>query len=314
MISTQNQSTGSLLTWNVNRKLILFLTAMLGVIFFYKDHNLFISLDEFWTGWEEGDNLASGGNVMKGLALSLFWLVGACLILFRRGGAKLQMDSSLAFLMLFYVLWCSLTVLWADARGMTIRQLAVFYFLVTFGIGMSRHLRVNDIALIAFLVFGSFAAIGFLAELGLGRFTPWRDGYRFAGTVHPNAQGACLAIFLLSAVCLLKSGIQRRKLVICAAIIGVGLLLLTKSRTSTGGFLFAFAVLWFTQLSRGFKLFSIIGVSWCLLVALLGLLFLEIDPIQDLQEVVLMGRGEESEALTGRLPIWIEMTNYIDQR
>ncbi|QDU81309.1 O-Antigen ligase [Polystyrenella longa] len=299
---------------NRNRGLVVFLTFLLGIIFFYKDHNLFLSLNEFWTGWEEGENLASGGNMLKGLALSSFWFIGMYLLFLRPGGARFRFDKSLAFLMVFYVGWCSLTVLWSEARGMTIRQLAVLYFLVTFGVGMARHLRIRDIALIAFCIFGSYALIGLLVELGLGTFRPWRDGYRFAGTAHPNAQGACLCVFGLAGICLLKSGIRRRKLVLFSLIFGIGLLILTKSRTSTGGFLFGVSALWFVQSSRKFKLCSFLGISWLLLVGMLGLLFVDINPVQDLEEVVLMGRGEESEALTGRLPIWIEMTNYINQR
>ncbi|MCA9039354.1 MAG: O-antigen ligase family protein [Planctomycetaceae bacterium] len=315
MLNTpQNHTLTSPDTDNRNRGLILFLIGLLGVVFFYKDHNLFLSLNEFWTGWEEGDNLASGGNALKGLALSSFWFVGVYLIFLRPGGARLQLDSSLGFLMLFYVLWCTMSVLWAEARGMTLRQLAVLYFMVTCGIGIARHLRIRDIALIAFIIFGSFALIGLLLELALGTFRPWQEGYRFAGTVHPNAQGAALCVFGLSGICLLKSGVRRRKLVMTALICGIGLLLLTKSRTSTGGFLFGASALWLVQSSRAFKLFSTLGICWLLLIGLLGLLFMGIDPMHDLQEVVLMGRGEESEALTGRLPIWIEMTNYINQR
>ncbi|MEZ6047705.1 MAG: hypothetical protein R3C11_19420 [Planctomycetaceae bacterium] len=30
------------------RRLIYFIIGLLGVVFFYKDHNLFLSLNEFW--------------------------------------------------------------------------------------------------------------------------------------------------------------------------------------------------------------------------------------------------------------------------
>ncbi|MEZ6047704.1 MAG: O-antigen ligase family protein [Planctomycetaceae bacterium] len=232
----------------------------------------------------------------------------------RPNGAPLQLSGSQAWLMIFYVSWCALSLLWSEARGMTLRQLIVLNFMVTFGVGLARHLRINEMALIAFTIFGTYALIGLGMELCLGTFRPWQSGYRFAGTVHPNAQGAYLCIFGLSAICLLKSGVTHRKFVMGALIFGIGLLILTKSRTSAAGFMFAVAALWLVQSSRTFKLISVLGLGWLALVGLLGMLYVGIDPLNDLQEVVMMGRGEESEALTGRLPIWIEMTNYINQR
>jgi len=58
-----------------------------------------------------------------------------------------------------------------------------------------------------------------------------------------------------------------------------------------------------------------VGGVW--LIATIGLLCLisEFDPVAEYQEVLLLGRGEETgTSLTGRLPLWEDLSAYISLR
>ena len=66
--------------------------------------------------------------------------------------------------------------------------------------GFARQFPAAHVALMALVISGAYLIVGVGTELALGTFRPWSPDYRFAGTVHPNSQGAQLAIFCFGVV------------------------------------------------------------------------------------------------------------------
>jgi O-antigen ligase len=216
--------------------------------------------------------------------------------------------------MIFYLCWAAASATWSSDAAMTCRKLAVLGFCVLAALGLARQFRPRDLAAMAMTLTGAYLAIGLATELALGTFRPWSSEYRFAGTVHPNTQGAFLTIFCLSAFNLAREKGRRQVLLWALFAVGCMFLLLTKSRTSCGGLLAALGALWLLRASGRQRLSAAAAAAAVVsALALAGAMF--DDGLDErLAQAVMLGRGEDAETLTGRLPIWTELLAYISRR
>ncbi len=253
----------------------LWLTILvLGSVFFFVDHDLGISRYPQFAPWANSDEIiASGGNAVKGAALSLIGLLGLYFLM-DKDGRKLHLRGITPALMLFFVAWAAISITWSIDPPLTARRVAVLCFYFIGALGIARQLSDRDLALAALVITTVYLAVGVAAELALGTFRPWAADYRFSGTLHPNYQGLhlmilCLAAFLLAQV---NPGACRRKWLIVLFALGFVFLLLTKSRTSLAGFLLAMSVLWFLQTTRFKRIMSVVGVSFVFLCGAVDLL------------------------------------------
>lgn len=297
-------------------KYLLWLTAaVVGVIFFYKNHNLMVSRYVMWVPWTDGEEFTTaGGNVLKGLALSLIAVLGAYLLV-RKDGQPLRFNSPLGALMIAFLAWCGMSVLWSIDRGATTRQMAVFIFCVIGAVGIARQFRLKDLVVLIVCVYSSYFLIGLACELGLGTFRPWAGDYRFAGTVHPNAQGANLGLLCVATFALSRMVDSRKQRWMLAWIAFVFLfLLLTKSRTSLAACLVAALAVWCLDVSARTRLIAGLGGIWVIAAAALLAFLLGYDVVEDVTGAAMLGRQEESMALTGRIPIWTELMTYVRER
>jgi exopolysaccharide production protein ExoQ len=288
--------------------------ALVGAVFFFAAHDLEVSRHEGFAPWSDADGtLESGRNVVKGLALGLIGALGVCLIL-RRDGRPLRLDGWLPTLMILYLAWSAASVLWSIDRGMSCRRLAVLMFCVLGAVGFARQFRPRDLLLMAIIISGAFLLAGVAAELLLGTFRPWSPGYRFGGTVHPNTQGAHLAVLCLGSVCLAQSTTHRKPWL--WALFGVGLffLLLTKSRTSCAALAIALAALWWLNTSGRTRTLAALTFAFLICAAALAGTLFGLDVDDELVKAAMLGRHEEAETLTGRIPIWNELLNYVRAR
>lgn len=295
---------------------LLWLTAaVVGAAFFYKNHSLTVSQYEMWVPWTDGEDFTTaGGNVFKGLVLSSIAVLGAYLLV-RKDGQPMRFNSPLGALMIAFFCWSGLSVLWSIDPGATVRHMAVFTFCFIAAMGIARQFQPRDVVLMTVVVYSVYFLIGLCCELGLGTFRPWAAGYRFAGTLHPNAQGAnlgllCVGTFALSRM--LESRKRRWLLAWCAFVFVF--LLLTKSRTSVGACLAAALAVWCLDVSARTKLITGLGGVWLIAAAALLAFFLGYDVVERVTGAAMLGRGEESMALTGRIPIWNELMGYVWER
>jgi hypothetical protein len=298
-----------------NRRLLWLTIGLIGAVLFFKDHHLTISQIDSWAVWSVEGASAAGGNVYKGMALSLLAVLG--LYLLRRPATRrLAADNVLAWLALGCCGWCLASIFWSGDPGRTARQGAVLIFYMIAALGIARQFTPRDLVTIVLALGAGYAAVGVGVELCLGTFQPWQGEYRFAGTVHPNVQSVQLAFLCLAASCALWGGAEGRRKHWLLALLGIGvvLLLLTKSRTSCLGLLAALAAVWSVRAAARPRLLAGLGIAAAAaLTVFFGSMLSE--AAQDrVADVVLLGRREESAELTGRIPIWNAVAPYVDER
>ena len=177
-----------------------------------------------------------------------------------------------------------------------------------------RQLTLRDLCLVALVVSTILIANGVRTEIALGTFHPFSADYRFAGTLHPNVQAPYCATMALAAACLASRAKRGGALLWMLFLVGVALLVLTKSRTVCGAFLAGWLVyswigaLWPSRIMAGTAILAL-GCTLALAASLLGW-----DIERQGAKVALIGRQEEAESLSGRFPLWADLTPHIQDR
>jgi O-antigen ligase len=197
--------------------------------------------------------------------------------------------------------------------SLTLRRVLGFVVFCLGTLGIARRFTRREIILFTFFCTGLYLVIGLLAEIGLGTFHPFSSGYRFAGTIHPNLQGANCALLILATVSLIKNEQRWRHFLVPVVIIAFIFLMLAKSRTSIACTIVALYLFWILEFSKS-KKFSITFCSVIFLFFLsLYLLLYASFPI--VQQFTFMGREKETiYTLTGRIPLWQECLEYAAKR
>jgi O-antigen ligase len=287
---------------------------LVGVVFFFVEHNVRTAQYEAFSPWSSAaGSLEAGHNVAKGLALGLIGLLGGYLAL-RSDGRPLRFSGWLTALMLCYVGWLAASVLWSIDPGMSCRRLATLLFFILGAVGFARQFRPRDVALMAIVVGGGYLAVGVGTELALGTFHPWSPEYRFAGTIHPNAQGVQLAVLCLASFCLAAAATRGRTWLWACFAVGLVFLVLTKSRASCASLLIAMAALWLATASGRARALAALTTGLAVSTVALAASFSRADVSDRLLEAVMLGRQEQSEGLTGRVPLWNELFGYVRAR
>ena len=298
---------------STNPRLLWLAILVVGAVFFFVAHDFQVSRYERFAPWSDAEEgtLEAGRNMAKGLALSMIGLLGLYFIL-RQDGRPLRATGWLPALMLLYLVWSMASVLWSIDPGMSCRRLAVLMFCVLGALGFARQFRPRDLAMMAMVIAAAYLLVGVCVELALGTFRPWSPGYRFAGTVHPNTQGAHLAVLCLASFCLARSATRGRAMALALFAVGLVFLLLTKSRTSCaatcawrwrhyGWPVFPAAPGCWPSRPRGSRSAPRHWQDRCS----------GVDVDDKVAEIVMLGRQEESEGLSGRIPLWAELADYI---
>lgn len=292
----------------------LFLATCVALLFFIAEHNVEMSKSEnFVENIEKQEGWAAGGNKLRQLAFLGCAAIGAVSLLLGRVG-KFRLTLPV-LLIACYVIWAGASVTWSIDSGTTVRRYMVMICCLVGCFGFSRFLRVQDVVLAAVLVSLSYLVLGVGAEVLLGTFRPHVGEYRFAGTLHPNIQAANLAMGSLAAFTM-----ARVKPDLKYAFYGVfGLLflflILTKCRSATGTVPVALGVIWLASQPTRNIVVGALACGWVVSLIVLACMVSGFDPISEYQEVLLMGRGEETgSSLTGRLPLWQDLTVYISYK
>jgi exopolysaccharide production protein ExoQ len=159
----------------------------------------------------------------------------------------------------------------------------------------------------------TWLGLGILAELSLGAFRPLHSDYRFSGVFHQNFMGVNCALLTMSALYLSRCSTGRHWLLMATAVVGLGFLLLTRSRTSLAAMLISIGVWWViagpvARLCLS-GLAAAIGSACFLLAAGLGMLDIT-------ENSIAMGRRDHDlTSLTGRIPVWQELLDgYVSKR
>lgn len=283
------------------------------LIFFLCEHKLTVSRDEGFTSTADQMELqADGGNSTRRLVFGGLGMLGVALSL-NRPIPAVKFDSMLPLCVIGFFLFALMSLTWSDSPSMTFRRFAVLACFALGAFGISKFFTLTELLYLVVFVCSLILAIGFLCELSLGTFRPWASDYRFSGTVHPNTQGLYLTSLCLASFCLMRQGAAKYWLLPIFAM-SLLFLLLTKSRTSCAGLVLALSAIWILRSPKG--LIPIVAVSGVWFAATIGFVvsFLALDLTKSASNAVLLGREEQAESLTGRLPIWETLAPYVQDR
>jgi exopolysaccharide production protein ExoQ len=281
---------------------------MVTAIFVVSEHTLTISLNDHHAATQdEMENWTTGGDTLRQLA---FLLLGGVGLIYARRIDGRRVDRSIAILFLSLLSWCIFTIFWSIAPMTSARRSIVLMLWVAGAIGFAIRFDANDLTRIVALVSASMIILGLLAELSLGTFRPLNEGYRFAGTVHPNTQASGCALLCLATGALGLLPKKRDLSMVMLMAIALIFLILTRSRTSLLAMILGAGTLWTLSASTRTKVMLGVASGWATAVTLFFAILVTPNVEKRLTNLALLGRGEQSDSLTGRLPLWDELWSY----
>jgi exopolysaccharide production protein ExoQ len=297
----------------VNLRRVAIITAVLSVLFILSDHDWFISQYEEYSETSDFMEQASAeGNILRKASIFLLGAVGAITV-FWRGGYSLRIRGVMGVLIVAAVAWCIASWLWAIEPGIAARRLIASGCVAMAALAAARRLNPRELAAVALAGSATFLILGGLVEIALGTWHPWRGDYRFAGTLHPNAQGLSCAVLVMAALELARQSRRWRTACCVLAAIGFAGLWFTKSRTPLAALVGAEIGFWFLASTCKTKLIGGLAAIWAICAALLVIGPTVAERVID---AAMLGRedSEQVASLTGRVPLWEELSGSIERR
>ena len=305
-------------TPTLNTSWLLFFVLLLGAGFFLVDHSFNAStyfrkvhaleLDANRTADRiETVNLTSTPMRLV-LGLAGLWC------LFNAPRNNLRWGGMILFSFMLYLCYIAASLGWSVNARFTAQKFIVFFIMSVAAFGLARRLSLQDLAKIFSLTCMCYLFGGLAIEIFLGNFTPHLPDYRFVGTAHPNSLAAYGTVCCLAAPVFTKRGESVSYLTIAMVVVGIVVLLATKSRTTLAGMVFAVTATRFITFKPNNRIF---GVSIMLLLLVVIGIFLATarnSTWNALGETAAMGRTEDVGTLTGRWPLWQELGDSIQKR
>lgn len=304
-----------------SRAMLMAATIVVASVFLITEHDFQVSKAEAYTSSiDQMEASAGGGNLLRRIAfLGLAALGMTCLVL--PSATRFRMTAAGA-LLAFFLMWAAMSVAWSDDVGMTIRRLMVLGCFTFGSLGLARRFRGEDLMRLCVGVALTTLTLGVAAEVALGTMRPFVGDYRFAGSQHPNTTALSLACICIASFCWWRAassrgggfGLRDGSARLWPAVlfcIGFGFLILTKSRTSAAGVLATLVFLWTLSTPMRIKAGVVMSGAWLFSIAAIVVLMAGLSIEDEVSELALMGRQEQSESLTGRLPIWTELAPFV---
>lgn len=284
-----------------------------GVVFLTEGHRWDRSgLKDYVESAAERADAASSGNSQRRVAFLGLGVIGGLLLL--HSGKMPAIREPLGLLLFLTIAWTYSSVLWAEAFGFTLKRLLLLSLCAAGVVGFASSLTLRQLAVIMLVVTTAYLGIGIFAEIAQGNFRPWASGYRFAGTLHPNAQATNCGAMAFAAFALTRRSVEERGVIFrkrkkllrlltgLLFVVAMLCLLLTKSRTAIAGGLFIVTLIWASRKSLGTNL---IIIGFGLLLVLTSAYAVIVTGIgRDIGQTANLGRDDSQGAFNGRLPIW----------
>jgi len=289
---------------------IVFLTA----VFFLTQHDWYFSLNAenyFGASLNDFTESVDQGSTFRRIAFLSLGLFALLNQVCRKKRFQFRLKGLLAWSIIIFLSWASLSLTWSVDPGISCRRLLLLAILCLGAFAAAQIFSLHNLVLYVFITSLCYLHLGLAAEIVLGTFHPLSEGYRFAGTLHPNSQAVNCALLVLSSYCLAKEGKGWRWFFLAVVLEALIFLVFTKSRTSLGFALLAPMLYSFSALPlarKGAVILSLLFTS-CLLVLFSSVLF------PTLENAITLGRDDsDTITLTGRVPLWSEMLDYIARR
>jgi len=306
-MSEQTLNSQRLANWLLSPTVKTIFLAVVVAVTFYSEQDISMSLTEnFVADIEDQESWAAGGNSMRRIVFLGCAVIGMFSLLLERG--KWFRVNLPMVLIATYLLWAGASITWSIDAGTTIRRYSLVLCCVIGCFGFCKLIDVKDAVLAAMLV-------GIGAEVAFGTFRPHLGDYRFAGTMHPNIQAAILAMGCIAAYTMARVQPKFKAAFYAVFALLFLFLILTRCRSATAAVPVSLALIWFASQPARTIVLGLVSGFWLLACACLVCVAIDFNPIMENSEVLLMGRGEETgSSLTGRLPLWQDLAEYISYR
>lgn len=260
---------------------------------------------------------AEQGMITRQIALPVLGLV-SIIGLLRGHRAPLRAHNIRAILLIIVFTLGVASLWWADDPALVSRKLAVRLLLWLGVIWVAQQLERGDLTKLALYAPGVTVLLGVAAEVGFGVFKPWTADYRLMGLVHPNQTGEQAGIAALAAMSLAMQAGRRRSVYVALAVIAMGLLLLTRSRTALLATIVAMAFLLVVVALRQTRIRWLLICTGAALVLALCLwqLFATTELSRVTTTFLSSGRDDSNlGTLSERTPLWAELiSRYVTAR
>lgn len=252
------------------------------------------------------------GNRLRQVALLAFGLLGiAALGLCRE--PRWNIRWSVATPLLLLLGWTCLSTAWSEQPAITGKRLVVLGCIVLGCAGLARLYRPRELLLCSLVTLMAFILGSLAIDLAMGG-SPWAGSdYRFGGTLHPNAQAAYCGVLCLAAFTQ-PIGFGRRWILRLLFVGGIGLIVLTQSRTGLLSLAVALVFVWMLRLPSLYKWAGVGVVISTLALGMIAWYSVGEGARSRTVDAALMGRTEKSKSLTGRVPLWEELIDYSAER
>ena len=301
-LSERNCAPGRSIPW-------LLFFAITAILLFCGTASWGISMEDpgFGDFIQTPDAIEVSGSLLRQIAfnaLGVFSLVGILRTRLR------IVNSTTAVLLSIFGAWALASMFWSVDPMRGLHRLILWVAIALCSVWLAGA-RPGELPRFAVFSSAVFMGTGLLAECVLGSFHPFSDGYRFAGTFHPNHQAINAAVLFFAATSLARDHSRYRRFLLWTAGIAVLLLLLTKSRTALFSLIAAQLVLWATGVLR-VRRRTIIAIVFTGLVSVLAFTLL-FSPTS-IRSLVLLNRDTNADTMTVRYELWTTLTPYFWKR
>ncbi|MCA9187542.1 MAG: hypothetical protein KDA99_18065, partial [Planctomycetales bacterium] len=230
--------------------------VVIATTYFWADHRWETStMPEFAAEVEEMSASTGGGHIWRRFGFIMLAGMGGVLVAWPNGN-RVRIHGLLPWFVLALFAYSIASVTWSLEPAITLRRVLVLVFCFIGAIGVARTLGPRQVCLLCLLLPSWFLMLGVVAELAHGTFRPWVGEYRFAGTMHPNAQGYHLAIAFLAANSLRKQAGGYTGILLVWMVVMFSFLVMTKSRTAVGAAVLGAFTLWWLQTPIRFRVLT----------------------------------------------------------
>jgi exopolysaccharide production protein ExoQ len=249
-----------------------------------------------------------GGNFVREIALLVLGAAAALSFASYKSDIRLHPDAATSRFLMAFVSWSALSLLWADDFMLALKRLAAFAILCIVSFAIVRMFSITEIVKWSFVTTATFLIIALAGELVAGSFHPWLAEYRFAGMLHPNAEGIECGLLCLSAIAVSKTKLRRHWTYLFAAM-GFVFLLLTGSRTALIATVLSLGVYFLLSGSQAKK--KLLLSSLAIIFILLAVLSTGLLPV--FKGALVLERDGDSglDSFAGRTEIWRDVSGFI---
>jgi O-antigen ligase len=225
-----------------------------------------------------------------------------------------RMPNAVLIALLVFFAFMAASTLWSVNPPMTVQKSSSLLLLVFASMGMSRHFTLYEITRLIPVVCLAYIFFGVLAEVRLGTFEPYLSGYRFVGTCHPNTLAVYATVCCLAATVYQAGRPKLTTWTILLLAIGIVAFVMTKSRTTFVASAISVLALGYLRLRPSWRAFVFSAVLFGVACGGMMLTLASKQTVALFGNSMAMGRTENVSNLTGRLPLWEELSGPIMQR